>query len=616
MNLDLAMYANRLLDWLYDEQASLVRQKEQQSRSRDQALMQQLQARHSEGDARMVFEALTAGILGDRESEQDYVDVGSFLKPLGVTADDGYNIVSYLAEPKFVKTSADRIIGANLSQTLFYPPGEEPPRLEHYDRIIITEVGIREVEAKRLGWHEVTPLATPLAERLLLWLGSLGNSFTTPAYLANFLASPHGCITGRPLFTAAALQAAVRHLLNIGFLTGYADSSSPDNPTGVRLTRKGQECVLQSHGNVEAYLGHAAGHDQGGSRRPAHALTFVSVNERGWGSTPSEIRLTQLLEWIDEQGAGHPGLFVEIKDFYDGRFDQSENDFIVARGDLVSLGDAGLINDASGMGGIESMAAMLAPRGHDFLEQLRAKQANKTQRRTACRDAIVAWLYALDAVDPMRRVDRARILRNPRYGMWLAAPFTSDDLGEAGAWLYDHHLVDGLGSDQTIGPLQLYLTGAGITCAEHFDSDTRRYEEHRMGLRSDPTVNYNGPVIHGNADGAQLAWNNGTVSQSQSGEPHQITEGFEALAALITAILRQLPETGLDSEDQAIAVEAGNEILVEITQPEPESGKIKRAAATLSGVLAQLALAAETGAGQAVTEWAKEAVKHLGKLIS
>lgn len=71
-----------------------------------------------------------------------------------------------------------------------------------------------------------------------------------------------------------------------------------------------------------------------------------------------------------------------------------------------------------------------------------------------------------------------------------------------------------------------------------------------------------------------------------------------------------------DDEDQALAAEAGNEILVQLTQPSPEPGKIKRAVATLRGVLVPLAIAAETGVAQAVTDWAKAAIEHLSTLIS
>jgi hypothetical protein len=130
-----------------------------------------------------------------------------------------------------------------------------------------------------------------------------------------------------------------------------------------------------------------------------------------------------------------------------------------------------------------------------------------------------------------------------------------------------------------------------------------------------PTFTYNGPVFFGSADGAQLAWNNVAVSQSQAGDPQKIAEGFEALANVVTDILRQLPNTGLGDEDQALAADAGNEILAQVTQPGPERGKIRRAAATLKGVLAPLAIAAQAGAAQAVTEWAKAAIEYLSKQI-
>jgi hypothetical protein len=41
---------------------------------------------------------------------------------------------------------------------------------------------------------------------------------------------------------------------------------------------------------------------------------------------------------------------------------------------------------------------------------------------------------------------------------------------------------------------------------------------------------YNGPVIMGNADGAQLAWNSQSVSQSQDGQRWQVDERYTELA--------------------------------------------------------------------------------------
>lgn len=130
------------------------------------------------------------------------------------------------------------------------------------------------------------------------------------------------------------------------------------------------------------------------------------------------------------------------------------------------------------------------------------------------------------------------------------------------------------------------------------------------------TAIYNGPVIIGSADGAQLAWNNHSVSQSQHDHAQQVAKGFEALAQVVVEILQRLPATGLDGENQALATEAGNDILTQITQPSPDHSKVKRALAMLRGVLAPLVIAAGTGATQAVTEWAKTAVEHLSTLVS
>jgi hypothetical protein len=161
------------------------------------------------------------------------------------------------------------------------------------------------------------------------------------------------------------------------------------------------------------------------------------VNERGWGWTASEIRRVQLLDWVAEQSVARPDEYVEVKAFYDARSDQSENTNEVAFDDLASLTGARLTLNGSGIGGIESLAAMLTAQGHDLVERLRAQRAHKGQRRAACRDAMVSWLYGADATIIERMALRDAILGDPQHGMWLAAPFTPLDLAEAAAWLRD-----------------------------------------------------------------------------------------------------------------------------------------------------------------------------------
>jgi hypothetical protein len=254
------------------------------------------------------------------------------------------------------------------------------------------------------------------------------------------------------------------------------------------------------------------------------------MNDRGWGWIASEIRRVKLLEWIADESAKYPEQSAKIKVFYDARTDQSENDGATAFGELAFLDDAGLVRSdfGAGIGSIEIIGAWLEPRGSDHLERLHAQRAHKGQRRTACRDAIVAWLYAADATIVERMVLRERIHQDPAHGVWLAAPFTPADLAEAAAWLYDQKFVDGLVHDQDPGPVRLHLTGAGIACAEQFDTDTRRYGEARMGRRSGPTVH-----IGHNSGPFQLAGDHAHQVQQLGASAEHLRELITSLSELV-----------------------------------------------------------------------------------
>ncbi|MEV6321376.1 hypothetical protein AB0M45_09290 [Nocardia sp. NPDC051787] len=129
-------------------------------------------------------------------------------------------------------------------------------------------------------------------------------------------------------------------------------------------------------------------------------------------------------------------------------------------------------------------------------------------------------------------------------------------------------------------------------------------------LGSGTTVNYNGPVFNGDVSGAQIAWNNETVTQNQ---PHEsaVAAGFEDLARFVTDLLRQLPQVGLSDEDREDAEAAANDVLTEITQPEPEPGRLRRALAMLRGVLAPVAAGVVAGATAGAQEWAHTAITGL-----
>jgi hypothetical protein len=78
---------------------------------------------------------------------------------------------------------------------------------------------------------------------------------------------------------------------------------------------------------------------------------------------------------------------------------------------------------------------------------------------------------------------------------------------------------------------------------------------------------YNGPVFHGDANGAQLAWGNQTVNQTQN-QTQEIAPGFEAIATAVVRTLEQLPAVGLAAQDQQDAEDVAREVLTEVTQPQ------------------------------------------------
>ncbi|MFE7299906.1 hypothetical protein [Streptomyces sp. NPDC057579] len=120
-----------------------------------------------------------------------------------------------------------------------------------------------------------------------------------------------------------------------------------------------------------------------------------------------------------------------------------------------------------------------------------------------------------------------------------------------------------------------------------------------------------GPVFHAEVSGAQFAWNNHTVTQhQQNADP--AAPGFEALAALVTDLLRELPRVGLADQDREDTEAAAREVLATITEPTPpEAGRLRRALALLRGTLAPVATGVVAGTAAGAQDWARTAIEGL-----
>lgn len=126
------------------------------------------------------------------------------------------------------------------------------------------------------------------------------------------------------------------------------------------------------------------------------------------------------------------------------------------------------------------------------------------------------------------------------------------------------------------------------------------------------TTIYNGPVVHGDVTGTQLAWGNQTVNQTQHSQAEKIAPGFEAVAQAVVKTLERLHEVGLADDDRHDAETVANEALAEVTQTQPDRGKLRRALNALKGYLAPVAFGLVTGSAEGAQEWARTAIEQLG----
>lgn len=259
------------------------------------------------------------------------------------------------------------------------------------------------------------------------------------------------------------------------------------------------------------------------------------MDERGWAWTNSQIRQARLVEWL-----AYAADEVHVEPFYAALPDWLSNDDRL--GDAKALKERGLIEYRYPVGG---MVASVTPAGQDHAETLHTMRKDARKRRAACRDAMVAWLCSRDATSSATSPAVDQMPADPRHGVWLAEPFTSEDIDAAAAWLHEHGLVAGRKAAGRKGPLRGYLTAAGIVCAEKFDSDTRRYIDVRNApVSAGPTVN-----IGTNSGAFQVAGDQAYQVQNTGPSAEHLRELITSIAELVRQQVSDVDD--IDAEQQA-----------------------------------------------------------------
>ena len=266
------------------------------------------------------------------------------------------------------------------------------------------------------------------------------------------------------------------------------------------------------------------------------------MEDRGWGWTATQIRQARFIEWLVPQSSS--AAYVPVKPFYDAQPDKDALTIAVVHDELRELDQRSLIDFAVGLGGIDEYDALATARGRRSAEELQSRQADRRQRKEACRDAMIDWLYAQDAVSPLMQPARDQMIDDPRWGTWLAEPFSAGDLDAAAAWLHRQHLVDGMTVDECDGSVRLYLTDPGVACAEQFGSDTARYVAAQSAA---PEAGPNTVTIHGLASG--LVVGSHGVTQLAGDAVQSSGVDVAALARFAETVAQALPALALAPSD-------------------------------------------------------------------
>lgn len=299
------------------------------------------------------------------------------------------------------------------------------------------------------------------------------------------------------------------------------------------------------------------------------------MGERGWGWTASWIRQVRFIEWLAPLSLS--ATFVPVKPFYDAQPDRESLTVQVIHDELRQLEQQSFIHLAAGLGGLEAFDALATARGRLMAEDVQARRSDRRLRKVACRDAMVDWLSSQDASSPLSQPARSLMLADPRYGTWLAEPFSEADLDEASAWLHKQHLVDGMTVDECEGPVRLYLTDAGVACAEEFCSDTASY------VKADRSAALNTVIIHGPASGVVVgshgvAQRTGDITQSSGID-------VDALLRFAQAAAQALPGLALAPREHEEVVALTGEIIRASSQPAKDHSRLRALGQSLRTVL-------------------------------
>ncbi|MBN6037738.1 hypothetical protein [Amycolatopsis sp. 195334CR] len=315
--------------------------------------------------------------------------------------------------------------------------------------------------------------------------------------------------------------------------------------------------------------------------------------------TPLATISIQLMEWIAQQPEPTQGFHSFNQFAREANIDRSKAS--EAGRLLEAHGLATVIEDGDGVDG------HLTPPGQMQIQQIMSIRSDKSRRISILTGRMLNWLNNREDESPP--IDFTEFLQDSS-SYYLGRQFDLQEVRKSAQYLHDKGYVNSIRIDQEVdGFIRPTLTARGLDVV--MSSDTPAVH---ASTRVETTVINNGPVIHGDANGSmQIAVGDHNSMLQLSRQ--EVTPGHEALATLITQILREIKGFNLVGDDEEIIRESGQEVLEETTSQQPQKSRIRKSIAAVKGVLSGVAHGAATGANEGAQELAKNMLTELQNVV-
>jgi hypothetical protein len=124
-----------------------------------------------------------------------------------------------------------------------------------------------------------------------------------------------------------------------------------------------------------------------------------------------------------------------------------------------------------------------------------------------------------------------------------------------------------------------------------------------------PVLFNSGNMIFGDITRSQVAANNHEATQQQSST---IAPGFQSTAEIVAEVLNKLTAAGLEGKQLDDTTTASRQVLEEVTQAEPDPGKVRQALAKVAGFLLVVVIDAAT---EELREIARAGISQITALL-